>query len=275
MTMLFHEQAMLSGTPRLAAVTGATGAIGQAIAQRLAAMDGYGVVLVCRDDNRARQMVKAIRQVTGSKQVWYELADLSRKASIQALANRWPAGLNILVNNAAVAPRQRQETAEGIEMQWATNVLGYQWMIAAFTEMLQRSAPSRVVNVASYWAGDLDLSDLEFKRRPYHNNRAYRQSKQANRMLTAASAARLASLGISVNVCHPGDVNSQLSNNLGFGGHEAPETAARTPVWLATSDAAAGETGNYYEHQRQVHCRFAADRAAVEALFAICQAYQA
>jgi len=76
--------------------------------------------------------------------------------------------------------------------------------------------------VASYWAGDLDIDDLEFKHRPYSNGAAYRQSKQANRMLTVAFAERLAEHRISVNACHPGDVNSNLSNDLGFGGHESP-----------------------------------------------------
>jgi NAD(P)-dependent dehydrogenase (short-subunit alcohol dehydrogenase family) len=35
----------------------------------------------------------------------------------------------VLINNAAVTPRTREETNEGIELQWATNVLGYFWMI--------------------------------------------------------------------------------------------------------------------------------------------------
>jgi len=56
---------------------------------------------------------------------------------------------NALVNNAACTPRTRQETTEGIEMQFATNVLGYFWLIEAFTDILKASAPSRIVNVAS------------------------------------------------------------------------------------------------------------------------------
>lgn len=97
----------------------------------------------------------------------------------------------MLINNAACTPRTRQETPEGIELQFATNVLGYYWLIDGFTEILKASAPARVINVASYWAGGLDISDLEFKRRSYDNGKAYRQSKQANRMLSAAFAEKL------------------------------------------------------------------------------------
>jgi NAD(P)-dependent dehydrogenase (short-subunit alcohol dehydrogenase family) len=72
-----------------------------------------------------------------------------------------------------------------------------------FTDILKASAPARAVNVASYWAGGLDLTDLEFKRRNYDNDKAYRQSKQANRMLSAAFAEKLKPHQIAVKACHP------------------------------------------------------------------------
>jgi NAD(P)-dependent dehydrogenase (short-subunit alcohol dehydrogenase family) len=258
---------------RVAIVTGATGAIGKGIAQGIAEKDGYEVVLAARDEDKARRAVRDIVQATGNSQVRYELVDVSRRASIQALAGRWRGPLNVLVNNAAATPRRRYETLEGIELQLATNVLGYAWMTQAFTEHLGGSAPARVVNVASYWAGDLDLDDLEFKRRRYRNNTAYRQSKQANRMLTVAFAGQLRPYGISVNACHPGDVNSRLSNNLGFGGTETPEQGARTPVWLATDPIGQQETGKYFEHLREVRCRFGEDKTAVERLYEVCLSY--
>jgi NAD(P)-dependent dehydrogenase (short-subunit alcohol dehydrogenase family) len=178
-----------------------------------------------------------------------------------------------LINNAAASPPTRQETPEGIERQFATNVLGYVWMTQAFSDILIESAPARVVNVASYWAGNLDLADLEFKRREYRNGTAYRQSKQANRMLTVSFSEQLHPHGVTVNVCHPGDVNSKLSNDLGFGGHESPADGARTPVWLATQPIGGQVTGKYFEHQRDVRCRFGEDREAVAALYQACLAY--
>jgi NAD(P)-dependent dehydrogenase (short-subunit alcohol dehydrogenase family) len=52
---------------------------------------------------------------------------------------------------------------------------------------------------------------------------AYWHSKQANRLLTVAFAARLQPYGVKVNACHPGDANSRLSNDLGFGGQTTPD----------------------------------------------------
>jgi len=259
---------------RVALVTGATGAIGVAIARGIAAEPGYEVVLAARNEDKAKRTVDGVVRATGNDRVRYELVDLSRRASIQALADRWEGPLHVLVNNAAATPRRREETPEGIELQFATNVLGYVWMTLAFEETLKRSAPARIVNVASYWAGGLNLNDLEFEKRRYDNNAAYRQSKQANRMLTVAFADRLAPQGVTVNSCHPGDVNSTLSNNLGFGGHETPEEGADTPVRLAVSPDVEGVTGKYFSNRREARCEFARNRQAIERLFDLCTSYR-
>jgi len=254
-------------------VTGATGAIGKAIARQLANIQDSKVVLVCRDQQKAVLAVNEITSLTGNSEVSYELADLSRYEQIHNLAKRWQGPLHVLINNAACTPRSRQETPEGIEMQFATNVLGYYWLIDEFMEILKASAPARVVNVASYWAGGLDLNDLEFTRRSYDNDQAYRQSKQADRMLSSAFAEKLKPYQIAVNACHPGDVNSVLSNNLGFGGHETPDQGAETPVWLATHPIGQKYKGRYFEHLGETNCLFARDKQKANALFESCANY--
>jgi len=258
---------------RLALVTGATGAIGKAIALEIARQPGNRVVLLCRDRQKAETAVGEIIRLSGNRQVSHEIVDVSRKASIDALARRLQDPVHVLVNNAAITPPQRRQTPEGIELQFATNVLGYFWLIRALTNQLKAGSPSRVVNVASYWAGALDLDDLEFKKRPYNNDAAYRQSKQADRMLTVAFARRLHEHGITVNACHPGDVSSRLSHDLGFGGHESPAEGARTPAWLATGETGQRETGKYFEHMQMRRCRFGEDSDMVEALYQACMVY--
>jgi NAD(P)-dependent dehydrogenase (short-subunit alcohol dehydrogenase family) len=258
---------------RLALVSGATGAIGKAIALEIARQPGYQVVLLCRDAHKADKAVSEIIERSGNQRVSFEVVDVSSKESITAVAQRLQSPVHVLVNNAAITPRHRQETAEGIELQFATNVLGYFWLTRAFAEQLRSGSPARVVNVASYWAGDLDLDDLEFRSRPYNNNTAYRQSKQANRMLTVAFAERLREFGVTVNACHPGDVSSSLSNDLGFGGHESPREGARTPAWLAVDGVGLRETGKYFERMEVRRCRFGEDRVKVEALYWACLGY--
>jgi retinol dehydrogenase-13 len=254
-------------------VTGATGAIGYGIARLIAENKSHIVVILARNKAKAHQTVERLKGATSNMNISYRIADLSRKEELKRLAASWESPLDVLINNAGATPRSREETPEGIEMQWATNVLGYFWMIKFFAPILSSSKTPRIVNVASYWAGDMDMSDPEFKKRHYNNDTAYRQSKQADRMLTVAFADRLKSSGITVNACHPGDVRSTLASNLGYGGHETPEQGAATPAWLATAADVKNSTGKYFEHRRESTCRFGQDRDHVEKLYQICDAY--
>ena len=117
------------------------------------------------------------------------------------------------------------------------------------------------------------MGDIEFKHRLYNNDLAYRQSKQSNRMLSTYMAEKLFSDEIMVNACHPGEVNSKLSNDLGFGGHESPAQGAATPVWLATSSDLSNITGKYLEYLQQVTCRFSANYQEMERLYQLCEGY--
>jgi len=264
---------MMIMKPTLTAIiTGAYGAIGKAIARKMAEKN-YSTILVGRDELNLNMAVAEIIKTTGNQEVTGELVDLSRKSSIEAFSKRWSGPLHVLINDAATGPRKRIETPEGIEMQWATNVLGYFWMTIFFSDFMEGIDDARIVNVASYWAGGLDLTDPEFRRRRYDNDAAYRQSKQANRMLTVAFAERLKLSGITVNSCHPGDVNSKLSNSFGFGGHETPDQGASTPVWVATDQKLKGITGRYFDHLQESTCSFSRDSTAVERLYESCLEY--
>ncbi len=255
-----------------AILTGAYGAIGKAIAEGLANQK-YNLTLVGRNERLLENLTEKLKQSTGNTHIFYYAIDLSRKQEIEKFARQWNKPLDLLVNNAATTPRTREETPEGIELQFATNVLGYFWMIHYFHHHMFERNDARIVNVASYWAGDMDLSDLEFTNRRYNNDTAYRQTKQANRMLTAAFAERLSNKNISVMAAHPGDVNSKLSNNLGYGGWESPEQGAATPLYCATDPSLKGIRGKYFENKSQAPCRFSQDKESVRKLFELCDSY--
>lgn len=257
---------------KTAAVTGATGKIGGAIAEGLL-QRGYKVILLCRDELKTGRLRDSLGKKYGDDMVFHYIVDLSRKSSIGNMFNSWSERIDVLVNNAASTPRRREESDEGVELQWATNVLAYYRLMKGFSEFLDDSGRSRIVNVASYWAGGLDLSDPEFKKRHYDNDVAYRQSKQADRMLTAVFAEKLKSRRITVNACHPGDVNSTLSNNLGFGGHESPAQGADTPLFVASDPTLSGVTGRYFEHRRDTVCPFMSDGIGVLELYDLCGSY--
>ncbi len=251
-------------------ITGATGTIGKAITRNLAEME-YNIIFTARSVEKAKLLAAEIKLKKVTSKISYFICDLGEKEQVMELAAKIDGPIDVLINNAAVTPRDRQLTPAGIEMQWAVNVLGYHWMMKYFLPHLEKAENGRIVNVASYWAGHLDLADAEFKIRHYDNNTAYMQSKQANRMLSKYYSEQLK--GITVNSCHPGDANSKLSNDLGFGGHETPEQAAATPVYLAVSEEVKDATGDYFQNKRKTACRFSQDKEAVKKLYELCEQY--
>jgi NAD(P)-dependent dehydrogenase (short-subunit alcohol dehydrogenase family) len=255
---------------KTAIITGAYGAIGSGITEGMAKA-GFDLILLGRDEKQLENLTAEIQNRHLTIKAQFNVVDLSRETEIVRFSDTIDGTIDVLINNAATCPHRRTETPEGIEMQFAANVLGYFWMMMYCS--LKMKPGSRIVNVASYWAGGLDLTDVEFKRRPYNNDTAYRQSKQADRMLSTYFSTLLSTQGINVNACHPGDVNSKLSNDLGFGGHETPQQGAATPVWLATSKEAEHISGKYFEHKKAGLCSFSDDQVMLEQLFSYCLKY--
>ena len=247
-----------------AVITGPTSGIGLQIARDLAA-DGARLVLACRDRAKGEAVAAELRQL-GSPGVLVKQYDAASAPSIAALARSCAADLpriDVLVNNAGVASGQRHVTSDGFELTFATNVLGYHRLSLALLEQLRASAPARIVNVASTFAGDLDLDDLQFERRPYDELQAYAQSKACNRLLTWALARRLEGTGVTANAMAPGFVPATgLARGLspetqrayaGRTGRSLKE-GADTAVWLAASRDVEGVSGRFFYDRRERPC---------------------
>ncbi len=254
-------------------LTGSTGTIGKAICEILSEKN-FNIILGGRNLNKLKQLKENLVKRFSNQYIIFS-ADLRKKQSIknaiQDLFKNHSIKIHVLINNASETPKTKIITEEGLECQFAVNVLGYHRMISYLLDHF--SSYARIVNVSSYWAGDLDINDLQFEKRPYHNHIAYRQSKQAERMLTVAWANTLKNRGITVNACHPGDANSKLSNDLGFGGFESPAIAADTPSYLAYSKEIENITGKYFERKKIVEDPFSRNLNEIYKLFEICNRY--
>jgi NAD(P)-dependent dehydrogenase (short-subunit alcohol dehydrogenase family) len=262
----------------IALVTGPTSGIGLQIARDLAAT-GAQLVLACRDVGKGETVAAELRRI-GAPAVRVGHLDASSAASIDAFARGCAKDLprvDVLVNNAGVAQARRHVTSDGFELTFATNVLGYHRLSLALLDLLRASAPARIVNVASTFAGDLDLDDLQFTTRPYDELQAYAQSKACNRLLTWALARRLAGSGVTANAMAPGFVPATgLARGLspdrqreytGRTGRSLDE-GADTAVWLATSADVDGVSGRFFYDRRERPCEFR-DQALEERLWRI------
>lgn len=240
--------------------------------------------MACRDAGRGEAARAEIAADTNNPSVELMLVDLGSQRSIRDFADSFRArhsALHVLVNNAGIWSERRRESPDGIELVWATNQLGYSLLTSLLLPLLTKSAPARIVNVASRLARDLDLDDVEFKRRRYGGVRAYAQSKQANRMWTWALARRLEGSGVTANAMHPGGVSTALfakgGGLLSLIGSFYMKLAGRTArkgadsvVWLAASPEVEGQNGKFWFERRELRCRFR-DAATEERLWELCE----
>ena len=166
--------------------------------------------------------------------------------------------LDVLVNNAGIAVRDRHLSADGYESTFAVNHLAPFLLTNLLLDRLRASAPARIVNVSSgvHGSGRIDLDDLQMERR-FDGWEAYCNSKLANALFTCELARRVDAAEVTANFLHPGVIDTKLLH-VNFGGGSPVATGARTPVHLALDPAVAGVTGAYFVDRRRARASSAA-----------------
>jgi len=241
-------------------VTGATSGIGKQTALRLARL-GATVIIVARDAARGGVAADQVRQHVPLAQVEVLTADLSSLAQVRRLAEEVLARrerLDVLINNAGVIMTRRQLTDDGLETTFATNHMAPFLLTNLLSGLLTRSAPARVVTVASAahkQVRTIPWDDLAHGTQT-STGQIYPMSKLLNILFTVELARRVAGTGVTANCLHPGFVRTDLGRNVtGVPGAmlrlvlpalRGPATGARTTVYLASSTQVAEMTGGYF-----------------------------
>ncbi len=245
----------------LVLLTGATRGIGRAAAIELA-RQGAEVALVGREPERVRAVADEARSAGGEAAPVHEhVADLMLMADVRALAAEARARygrIDVLANNAGALFASRQLTSEGLERTFALNHLAPFLLTDLLRDRLQGG---RVITTASdaHASGRLDLDDLQSER-SYAAMRVYGTSKLCNILFTRELARRAPEL--RANCFHPGVVRTGFGKNergiwkllttLGGPFFRSPERGARSLVWLALSEQAAGLTGEYVQDEKVI-----------------------
>ena len=183
-----------------AIVTGGASGIGIETARALAKA-GADVTLAVRNVAVGKAVAADIVASTGNNNVHVESVDLVDRASINDFVARWQGPLQLLINNAAVMASPLIRTAEGWELQFATNHLGHFALTLGLHEALKAAGNARVVNVSSsgHLTSPVHLDDLHFERREYTPWMAYGQAKTANVLFAVEITKRWKNDGIVAN----------------------------------------------------------------------------
>lgn len=247
---------------KVVVITGATSGLGLAAAESFARL-GAIVWLVARSAERGEQARARIAERSGTTAVHVGICDLSRMESVRqfVLAFQTEAlRLDVLVNNAGILTDGRAHSADGVELTFATNVLGPFLLTNLLMELLEQSVPARIINVSSggMYTHRIRSDDLQSERGRFDGVAAYARTKRAQVILTELWARRQAGCGVVVHSMHPGwsDTPGVRQSLPRF--YKATRALLRTPAqgadtiaWLGAAAEPGRSSGQFWHDRRQ------------------------
>jgi NAD(P)-dependent dehydrogenase (short-subunit alcohol dehydrogenase family) len=250
-SMVTHADGVtVSSDQRVILVTGSTGGLGRETALALARA-GDHVIIHGRNEQRATEILQEIEEDGRGSAKFYK-ADLASLDETKALADAILADydrLDVLVNNAGVllpGKQKRRVTGDGYELHFQVNYLAGYVLIAELLPLLEQSAPSRIINVASGQRA-LDFDDLMLTQ-DYDSIEAYFRSKNAQIMMTFAMTADLSKRNITTNALFPSALmNTDMVIEAGFEPQSSVETGRDALLQLINDDVGTGHFFDVFE----------------------------
>ena len=190
-------------------VTGAGSGIGAGIAENLATQ-GHHLIVTDLNADAAAQIAQAIRAAGGSAES--HALDVTSDASVAALVAALSRPVDVLVNNAGVAPKVRADlldmSEESFDYVVGINTKGNMFLTQLVAKQMISQEPvdgrkGVIVNVSS-------CSSVVSST----NRGEYCVSKAGISMLTTLYADRLAAEGILVNEVRPGVIATDMTSKV-------------------------------------------------------------
>ncbi|XP_072178914.1 retinol dehydrogenase 11-like [Diadema setosum] len=272
-------------------ITGANAGIGRETAVDLATR-GARVIMACRNPTKAQAALAEVRQRSGSDNVVFKQVDTSDLKSVRAFADqilKEEDRLDILINNAGIGGARMMLTPEGFELVMATNHVGHFLLTMTLTDLLKKSAPSRIINVSSLahtWY--TDQPGMEFSNKSgagLDGIQFYIRSKLANVIFSKELGRRLVGTGVSAYSLHPGAIYTSIwpTDKLWLYYFLRPllwlcllseKDGAQTTIHCAVDESVTQHSGGYFSNcQLAKESEFANDMALTKQLWDVsCEA---
>ena len=229
-------------------ITGSTDGIGLETAKKLVTM-GHHILLHGRNPAKLEEVEKSLSALPGGGCVDSYLADLSRFADVEALAQNVSekhANLDVLINNAGVYKAPEPITRDGLDIRFVVNTIAPYLLTQRLLPFIRTSG--RVVNLSSAaqspvnskaLAGQVSLSD----------GAAYAQSKLAITMWSRNMAMTLRDDGPVIIAVNPGSMlgSNMVKEAFGVVGGDIG-TGAEILCRAALDDQFATASGQYFDN---------------------------
>lgn len=208
-------------------ITGANSGLGFE-ASKVLSKKGGQIIMAVRNLQKGKQAFEKIKKEIPNAKLEVMTLDLADFDSIRKFSKEFHSKysqLDILINNAGVmAPKNRELTKQGFEVQFGANHLGHFLLTGLLLDILKQTPNSRIAIQSSlvhkqkqYGGADIFFDDLNFEK-SYNKDHAYGQSKLANLLFAYELDRKLKANNISTIVAegHPGYTNTNLQKNYGF-----------------------------------------------------------
>ena len=231
-------------------VTGATDGLGRGVAADLASR-GATVLLHGRSPERLERTLAELRDETGSEKLRTYRADFASLAEVRAMAAEVAANeqrLDALVNNAGIGfLPEREFSQDGVELVLQVDYLAGYLLTRELLPLIQASAPSRIVFVASAGQAPIDFDDPMMDQ-GYDAGRAYCQAKLAQINQTMEMAARLDG-DVAVTALHPSTFMPTKILGPGMDPRSTVQEGIDATVRLVADPELEGVSGVYFNVQ--------------------------
>jgi len=231
-------------------ITGSTDGIGLETANMLVEA-GHDVLLHGRNPAKLEQAEKALSSLQGGGRVERYMADLSRMADVETLANAVAekhTKLDALINNAGIFKTPQTVTEDGLDVRFAVNTIAPYLLTRRLLPLLGKSG--RVINLSSAAQAPVDPEALA-GRAKLDDMAAYAQSKLALTMWSRSLAHALKEEGPAMIAVNPGSLlgSKMVQEAFGVAGGDL-RVGADILIRAALDDEFASASGQYFDNDK-------------------------
>lgn len=242
-------------------ITGPTAGLGTATARGLA-LAGADLHLAVRNLPKGEALATELRNEIPDSAVTVWECDVSDLESVRGFAGIFCDSverLEVLIHNAGILAPERQRSAQGFELTFATNALGPFLLTELLLGPLERGAPSRVIFVSSggMYAEKLNVDDIQLDNRQFRGDRFYAHTKRIEVILAEQISERYGAKGITGHSSHPGwaytagmAVALPRFHKLTGPILRTAEQGADTVVWMSSAPEVLEHPGGFW-HDRE------------------------